>query len=180
MVVVSPEVWKIPLAPTVATIIVASGRTASLLGVNDVEAELAEPPATVVVELGARDAVKPECGDAPLEKEKTIGTPGWLVLSVAVTVTGALPAMNCVGLPVTVAMLVPSAREYATHVGPGYDAEEPPSMMVVVNAEVGGAAFAGDATESAIVPRFSVSLKPGASEPVKVSAEVVCTGFALR
>jgi len=169
-----------PLTPTVATIIVASGSAASLLGANDVVAELADEPETVTVELGDSVEVKPECGYAPLENEKTIGTPGWLVLSVAVTVTGALPATNCVGLPVTVAMLVPTASEYTVHVGPGYDAEDPPSMMVVVNNAVGGAAVAGDATESVIVPRASVSLNPGASEPVNVIADPVATDTTCR
>ena len=77
--------------------------------------------------------------------------------------------------------MVPAARSYATHVGPGYDAgEEPPSMSVVVNVTVGGAAVAGEAVLMVTVPSVMVSEKPGARLPVKVSAPAVATGLAVK
>jgi len=174
------------LTPTVAVIWVASGKTASLLGVNDVVAVANEEPEAVTVELGDSDAVKPEDGYAGLVKVKVIGTPGWLVLSVAVTVTGAEPATNCVGFPVTLVIAVPDASVYTDHVGPGYDAgEEPPSIIVVVNVAVGGAAVAGDSTLDVIVPSVTVSVKPGPIPVlvpviVKVSAAAVAIDSLLR
>jgi len=99
----------------VAVMVVES--VAWLLGEKDVVAELADEPETVVAEVGDTVAVKPENG--AVVTLKLIGTPGWLVLSVAVTVSGALPATYVDEVVVTVAMLVPAASVYTCHVGPG-------------------------------------------------------------
>jgi len=57
---------------------------------------------------------------------------------------------------------------------------EPPSTRVVVNVDWGGAAVAGEATLDVIVPSVTVSVKPGARLPVKVSAPAVATGSAVK
>jgi len=75
--------------PMLAPMVVAS--PAWLLGLNEVVALLATVPATVLPEVGESVAVKPV--DGAVVTEKTIGTPTWLVLKVAVTVAGALPAV---------------------------------------------------------------------------------------
>jgi len=80
-----------------------------------------------------------------------------------------------------VTAIVPAARSYATHVGPGYDAgEEPPSIIVVVSVSCGGADGEGERVLIVTVPKVIVSLKPGARLPVKVSAPAVETGFAVK
>jgi hypothetical protein len=102
------------------------------------------------------------------------GTPGWPVESVAVIVTGAEPAVKVVDPAGVTDMDVPLARSYADQVGPGYDPGlEPPSISVVVKVAVGGAAVAGEAVLTVIVPSVTVSVKPGARLPVKLTAEAV-------
>jgi hypothetical protein len=164
--------------PIVPVMVVAS--PAWLLGWKLVVTVPDEP---VIPELGVTVAVNPAAG--AVVTLKVTGTPGWVVLSLAVIVTAAEPAVYVVGAPVT-EIEVPVATSYETQDGPGYDAgEEPASMMVVENVPVGGAAVAGDAVEAVMVPSVTVSVKPGAipalePEIVKVSAAAVAIDSSVR
>jgi hypothetical protein len=89
-VVVAADAVEIALTPTVAVIVVES--PAWLLGAKDVVAVATVAPEAVVVEDGVTVAVNPAVG--AVVTLKVMGTPGWFVLSVAVTVDGALPATN--------------------------------------------------------------------------------------
>ena len=132
---------------------------------------LATVPATVRLEEGETVAVKPANG--AVVTEKTIGTPAWLVLRVAVTVIGEPPAVKVDELAMTVAMVVPVATEYITAIGPAYAAgDDAASMMEVVNVPVGAGLVTGEAT-GVIVPPTSVALKPGGNDPVHWNAEPV-------
>jgi len=155
--------------PMLAPMVVAS--PAWLLGLNEVVALLATVPATVLPEVGESVAVKPV--DGAVVTEKTIGTPTWLVLKVAVTVTGEPPAVKADSLKVTDVMVVPVATEYITATGPAYAAgDDAASMMDVVNVPVGAGLVAGEAT-GVTVPPTSVALKPGGNDPVHWNADVV-------
>jgi len=130
----------------VAVMVVES--PAWLLGVKLVVVLPLEPVSAVV---GFTLAVNPAAGGVVTEKVN--GTPGWVVPSLAVMVTGEPPAVKVLTLAVTV-VVVPLATSYAVHVGPAYDAgEEPASMSDVVKIPVGGAADTGDATEVEMPPR---------------------------
>jgi len=78
------------LTPTVAEMVVES--PAWLLGEKVVVAVADTDPDEVVVEDGETVEVNPEL--AGVVTLKVIGTPGWFVLRVAVTVDAALPATN--------------------------------------------------------------------------------------
>jgi len=120
------------LTPTVAEMVVAS--PAWLLGEKVVVAVASVAPEEVVVEDGVTVEENPAV--AGVVTLKVIGTPGWFVLRVAVTVDAALPATKLLGLPATLVMVVPVVTVYTAHVGPGYDAGvEPPSIRVVVNVD---------------------------------------------
>ena len=82
----------------VAVMVVASGLW--LLGVKVVVVLLAATPAVVKEDVGETVAVKP--AEGAVVTEKTMGTPAWLVLNVAVTVIGALPATKGSATGVTV------------------------------------------------------------------------------
>jgi hypothetical protein len=101
------DVVVIALAPTVALMGVPS--PAWLLGWKVDVAVATEAPDAVVVEAGDSESVKPECGYAAWVTAKVIGTPGWLVLSVAVTVKAALPATYVDDDATTLLTLVPLA-----------------------------------------------------------------------
>lgn len=159
--------------PMVAVIVVES--VAWLLGRKDV---VVVPVAPVKPELGETVAVKVAAGGVVTVKVN--GTPACPVVSLAVIVIGLPPAVKDVALAVATTD-VPVATSYATHVGPGYDAGlEPPSMRVVVNVPVGGAAVDGESVEAVMVPSVTVSEKPGGRLPVKVSAAAVATDSALK
>lgn len=83
------EAVVIAEVPMVAVTVVASFLW--LLGEKDVVVLAAVAPDTVDPEVGDTVAVKPAVG--AVVTAKTIGTPAWLVLKVAVTVAGALPAV---------------------------------------------------------------------------------------
>jgi len=177
IVVITPEAAVIADPLTVAVTDVAVP-AAWLLGVKVVDAVANVAPEAVNACPG--DTVAGWAG-TNVVIEKVIGTPGWLVLSVATAVYGALPAMKFPTAGVTPVIAVPAARSYATHVGPGYDAgEEPPSIRVVVNVPVGGGAVAGESVLAVTVPRVMVSENPGARLPVKVSAPTVATGSNVK
>jgi hypothetical protein len=175
LVVTSPEApVRAPAPPPMFAVIVVAS-VAWLLGVKDVVVEPDEPVTPVV---GETTAVNPAAG--AVVTEKVTGTPGCPVVSLAVIVIALPPAKNGV-TPGRTLTTVPTATSYATHVGPGYDAGlEPPSIRVVVNVPVGGAAVTGDAVLTETVPSARVSVKPGARLPVKVMAEAVCTETTLR
>jgi hypothetical protein len=148
-----------------------------LLGLKDVVALPFEPVRAVA---GETVAVNPACG--AVVTLKVYGTPGWVVPSFAVTVIGEPPAVNEVAPAGTVTVVtVPTATSYEAHVGPGYEAgEEPPSMRSVVNVPSGGTAVTGDAVLTEMPPKLTVSLNPGASDPVQVTAAAVCTVTVVR
>jgi hypothetical protein len=91
-----------PPTPAVAVIVVAS--VAKLLGEKD---DVAFPVEPVEVEVGTSVAVKPVVG--AVVTLKLIGTPGWPVVSVAVMVNAAPPAVKDVE-EVAAVIIVVAAR----------------------------------------------------------------------
>jgi len=88
-VTMAAEAVVIADVPIVAVMVVESPWW--LLGAKEVVALLADVPVVVDADVGDTVAVKPAVG--AVVTAKVIGTPAWFVLSVAVIVSGAVPAV---------------------------------------------------------------------------------------